>query len=230
MRRISILLFIVSVVAFLPFACTQKTAEETANTSTDDSRISSEIESRITADSSLTGHEIEVDTDDGVVTLNGEVSTQAEAETALNIANSVTGVRSVRSHIRVNPESASAGEGESFGQEVEELGETAKKEAEELGETAKQKTEEYGERAEKGLEDLGEAAKDASITAEVKLKLAADDRVSASAIDVDTENGTVTLTGTVRTQAEANRAVQLARGVENVVNVRSKLTVKGAGS
>jgi osmotically-inducible protein OsmY len=62
---------------------------------------------------------------------------------------------------------------------------------------------------------------DASITASVKSKLLADAQVRGLAIDVDTERGEVTLTGTARTQAERAKAEAIARqvdGVRSVVN------------
>ena len=46
-----------------------------------------------------------------------------------------------------------------------------------------------------------------------------------SAIDVDTKNGVVTLTGTVESQAEADKAVSVAKGIRGVTNVKSKLKV-----
>jgi osmotically-inducible protein OsmY len=69
---------------------------------------------------------------------------------------------------------------------------------------------------------------DAAITANVKLKLAKDPMVSALKIDVDTNNRRVTLTGTVESEAEAKRAIQVAQAVDGVVQVSSVLTVKSS--
>ena len=67
---------------------------------------------------------------------------------------------------------------------------------------------------------------DATITSAVKMRFAKDETVKAFAINVDTKNGDVTLTGTVKSQAEADRAIELARGIEGVKNVTSNLTIK----
>ena len=67
---------------------------------------------------------------------------------------------------------------------------------------------------------------DASITAAVKMKFAHDEVVSARNIDVDTDDGIVTLTGVVTSRAEADRAVQLAWTASGVKNVRSQLAVQ----
>jgi len=67
---------------------------------------------------------------------------------------------------------------------------------------------------------------DASITAAVKAKFAHDQTVAAHNIDVDTNKGIVTLTGNVSSQMEAERAVQLARSVDGVKDVRQNLVVQ----
>jgi hyperosmotically inducible protein len=69
------------------------------------------------------------------------------------------------------------------------------------------------------------AAGDAALTAAVKTKLLADPKVSGLKIDVDTMNGMVTLTGTVRSQAEKDEALRLARETENVKNVTDQITI-----
>jgi hyperosmotically inducible protein len=66
---------------------------------------------------------------------------------------------------------------------------------------------------------------DAGITAEVKGKLLADPDIGGLRIDVDTKDHVVTLTGTVKTEAERSKAVQAAREVEGVTSVTDQLTV-----
>jgi len=72
---------------------------------------------------------------------------------------------------------------------------------------------------------LGEITDDANITAKIKTKYIADKAISAWDINVDTYRGVVSLYGRVPSQEVANRAVTLARGVEGVRQVNSKLTV-----
>jgi hyperosmotically inducible protein len=64
---------------------------------------------------------------------------------------------------------------------------------------------------------------DASITARVKTALLNDPQVGATKIDVATSQGVVTITGEVKSKAEEERAVQLARQVNGVKEVVSKL-------
>jgi hyperosmotically inducible periplasmic protein len=69
-------------------------------------------------------------------------------------------------------------------------------------------------------------AKDSPISSAVKSKLTAESVKSYSTIQVDEANGVVNLKGTVDTQAEADRAVALAKQTENVKTVNSEIMVK----
>ena len=67
----------------------------------------------------------------------------------------------------------------------------------------------------------GTSADDATITASVKTKLVADKAANLTRVDVDTNNGTVYLNGTVDSAEQKARAEQLAwqaQGVKSVVN------------
>jgi hyperosmotically inducible protein len=68
------------------------------------------------------------------------------------------------------------------------------------------------------------AVDDAAITTKVKAALLADDQVKGTQINVDTNGGTVRLTGTVDNQAQLQRAVEVAKGVQGVARVESNLT------
>ena len=71
-----------------------------------------------------------------------------------------------------------------------------------------------------------EATEDAAITGKVKSALALDSTVKALDINVDTFRNVVTLKGNVASQAVANKAVEIARGVSGVKSVVNKLSVK----
>ncbi len=68
---------------------------------------------------------------------------------------------------------------------------------------------------------------DAEITAKVKTAMAADKNVTASNIDVDTVRGVVSLNGTVKDRTERDRALDIARNVSGVVDVRDNLKMAG---
>lgn len=83
-----------------------------------------------------------------------------------------------------------------------------------------------GEKLAEGANQAEHAVANASLTAKIKSKMALDDTVKAAAINVDTANGVVTLTGTVRSEAERSRAVQLARETQGVRSVNDRLVVR----
>jgi hyperosmotically inducible protein len=69
--------------------------------------------------------------------------------------------------------------------------------------------------------------KDSVITTKIKTKLAAEHLASAKHIKVDTDkNGVVWLSGTTDTQAEADKAVEIAHNTEGVKSVNTKLKVQ----
>ena len=75
---------------------------------------------------------------------------------------------------------------------------------------------------------VAESATDMAITTKVNAALAADDKLSALKIDVDTEAGNVALIGTAPDEASRDRATTLAAAVEGVVTVDNRLTVAKA--
>jgi len=78
-------------------------------------------------------------------------------------------------------------------------------------------------------ETVGQTVDDAAITAKVKSKLLADSLTSGLKIDVDTRDGVVTLSGdNLKSQAAIDHAIQLAKEVDGVKDVRSNLTTRNA--
>jgi hyperosmotically inducible periplasmic protein len=68
--------------------------------------------------------------------------------------------------------------------------------------------------------------KDSFITAQVKTELTKDRATTGRNIMVATEHGIVSLSGTVASPAERQKAEQDARGIKGVTDVRNELTVK----
>ena len=72
----------------------------------------------------------------------------------------------------------------------------------------------------------GEVTDDLTIHTVVKTRLLRDDDVRGLRINVDVNKGIVTLSGTVRSEAERQRAVEVATGMPNVVRVVDNLVVR----
>ncbi len=73
---------------------------------------------------------------------------------------------------------------------------------------------------------VGETIDDATITTRVKTSLLNDPEVGGLRIDVDTFKGVVTLSGAVKTPAERDKAVALARKIGGVADVKSTLQIQ----
>lgn len=73
--------------------------------------------------------------------------------------------------------------------------------------------------------DASEQIGDTWITTKVKADLLVTEDVPGSAIEVDAKNGVVTLTGTVKSKAEVDKEVSVAKGIKGVADVKSELKV-----
>ena len=117
----------------------------------------------------------------------------------------------------------------------------AREKASDVAANAKEKTSELAANAKEKTADMAQSAKEKSagatgtaqaamsdtmITAKVKADMAADKTVSAMDVHVETQKGVVMLSGFVPSKAEATRAVELAKGVQGVTDVKSSIQVK----
>ena len=75
-------------------------------------------------------------------------------------------------------------------------------------------------------EGTGEYLDDTVITSKVKAAFAADPTVKATEVKVETFKGTVQLSGFVESRESAQKAVQLARQVKGVKEVRNNTVLK----
>jgi osmotically-inducible protein OsmY len=72
----------------------------------------------------------------------------------------------------------------------------------------------------------GEYLDDSMITSKVKAKLLEDKEVSGLAVNVETFKGVVQLSGFVKSEAERQKAVQLARSVGGVKDIKDDIRLK----
>jgi hyperosmotically inducible protein len=90
---------------------------------------------------------------------------------------------------------------------------------------ARERGAEFAEKAAVATEKMKESVAEASVTAKIKAKMALDDHVKSRSIDVTTSGSTVTLSGSVASRDEHDRAVRLARETDGVTQVVDHLTV-----
>lgn len=73
---------------------------------------------------------------------------------------------------------------------------------------------------------IGQAVDDGQIVAKIKTEFAADKDISAMAVDVDSKDGMVTLSGVVPNSDAKVRADQIAKAMPEVKSVNNQLEVK----
>jgi len=203
-----------------------------------DPGITTAVKTKLAADNTVKAYQINVDTSNGVVTLTGTVEAPAAKEQAVILARGTDGVKDVVDHITVNQAAATTPEhvGEHVGQEIGNATRTAGEKISEGAEATKNGVEKgvdatkdtahvATDKTKAGAEKAGEVVTDAAITSAVKTKLLVDSKTPGLKIDVDTKDGVVTLSGTVPTKAEADKAVADTRATTGVKRVVNRLKV-----
>ncbi len=206
-----------------------------------DAGITTNVKSKLAADDTVKAYEINVDTANGVVTLTGTVESPAAKEQALILARQTNGVTNVVDQITVNRAEATSGEldraedraasaAESIGDKTADAARSTVDKTEDLAKKAADKTEDAAKYTAEKTGDIahktGEVVTDSAITSMVKTKMLADSTVEGLKIDVDTNNGVVTLNGNVSSRAEMDKAIMIARDTKGVSRVVSNLHVK----
>ena len=82
-----------------------------------------------------------------------------------------------------------------------------------------------GDAMSKQTKDAGQMIKDTDITASVKLSLMNESDMQSTKITVATTKGVVTLSGSVNSTANKDKAIKLAESVDGVKSVQSKLKI-----
>ncbi len=76
-------------------------AADRAGAAITDAAITSAVKAKFLADTSVKGLRIDVDTSNGMVTLNGNVTSKAEADRAMTLARDTDGVKSVHNNLKI---------------------------------------------------------------------------------------------------------------------------------
>lgn len=90
--------------------------------------------------------------------------------------------------------------------------------------------ERYDREARESGRTIGTGLNDGWLWVKTRFDLAAADDLRDSTINVDVDNGVVTLTGTVASAAQKTRAEQVVKSVEDVKSVRNQLRVQAGNA
>ena len=168
----------------------------------------------------LSGSNIDVDVKAGLVTLQGTVPNAAARARAIAIVKGADGVKGVTDQLRIAPERRGIDD-----KAEDKAARAADKAADKTARAADKAADKTVSVAKK----TGRAIDDGWIKSKIYAQYMADwnDILDDSNIDVDVDNNTVTLNGTVKTAAAKARAVAVAKSTDGVKGVRDMLKVSG---
>ena len=180
----------------------QRAGQEQATTgrAVNDRDITTRVQAKFFADPQIKKSDVTVNSENGVVTLEGTVPSEAVKQQAVQTAQGVSGVARVEDRLRIQGSGSPEGSGTTgaSGQSSPKVhAEDAPKASPGGGESQQQ--------------DLGTRLNSGWITTKVQSQFFADPDVKGRNIDVDTVNGIVTLSGTVESDPAHQRAVEIAR-------------------
>lgn len=155
-----------------------------------DATITATVKSKLLWNDNTHGMDINVETNNGVVTLNGTAPSDASKDLAEGLAENTDNVRSVENNLRVAPDGDDADR------------------------TDDSRT-------------AGDTVNDAWVTSKVKSSYLFNRNLSGMDIEVETNNGQVTLAGEVANDTEKALAVEVAENIRGVNGVNAeRLTIR----
>ena len=163
-----------------------------------DTWITMKVKTTLLFHRSVSGSKTEVNVKDGIVTLKGEATSQAQKDLTTEYAKDIDGVKDV-----INEMVVSSGPSKETPKVGEKTDNSSKK---------KSRT-------------VGEKIDDASITAQAKMTLLYHRSTSALNTSVTTRRGVVTLSGKAKNVSEKDLATKYVNDVHGVKSVKNLMTV-----
>jgi osmotically-inducible protein OsmY len=166
----------------------------------DDARITTSIQSKYFMDDRIKGRRINVTTNAGVVTLNGEIADDTERAEALLLARTTEGVKRVEDNLTISPASATTTQPPVSSNAPSTAAAPAAAKPTVAGPDA-----------------------DAALADRIKSQLSSDNQMKNAPIEVTAKSGVVLLEGTAPTSAVKERALTLVRGADGVTQVIDRI-------
>jgi osmotically-inducible protein OsmY len=233
-KRMSVVFCGLAVVMMTASAASAQTATEKTKAAAKavgdnitDAAITSAVKTKFLADTKVSGLNINVDTNNHVVTLTGPVHSAAEKAEAIRLARTTKGVNRVVSKLTLELKKTPDNDTKTaVKDDARKAGQATENAAKKTGNAVEKGAKKTAEETKKVSKKVGEEITDDAITTAVKTKLLADSKVAGLKINVDTDKHVVTLTGTVKSAAEKAEAIRLARTTKGVDKVVDKLTIQ----
>lgn len=162
-----------------------------------DAWIDGKAEATLLFNGNLDSFDINTDVKNGNVVLTGKVENSVDKKLAEELVANIDGVTSVDNKLTVVADN----------------------------DMHSDMSDDMSDDMEEGVEEGTSELTDAKIATVIKTRLLMDTDISGFDIDVDVENGVVTLTGEVDSDAERDLAVEIAKNASDVKDVESDLRV-----
>lgn len=175
-----------------------------------DAWLTLKVQSKYFLDDEVKGRNIDVDTQNGVVTLQGVVANESERRQAVALARNTEGVRNVTDNLRVDPTVRD---------------DDTRTDADRDEARRDSKTGAVTREARDAERRMTIERPDAWVTMKIQSKYFLDPQIKGNNIDVTTNEGVVTLRGTVANEALKEQAAQIARDTEGALRIVNELKV-----
>jgi hyperosmotically inducible protein len=207
--------FTIAVLTVVTLGVTAATAQVS---SIKDGWLVMKVHSEFVNEDVLGGSNIDVDVKNGVVTLQGTVTSEAARARALELARKNDGVKNVVDQLRIAPPTSNKAE------------RTADKAGDKMAKTAdkaEDKMDKAGDKTASTAKKTGRAIDDGWIKSKIYTQYMADWNtvLDDSDIDIDVSNNMVTLSGTVKSAQAKAKAVSIAKATDGVKGVKDNLRV-----
>ena len=189
-----------------------RTQSENARTSNSDTAVTDSVKTRLTSQDSDRSSNIQVSTNDGVVTLEGTVSSDFDKSEAEALANSVDGVDRVDNRLVVSSRATGRTERSRAGSD-----DTSRMASDEGRGPGSDETSRMASNEAAGADS--DEASDTWITTQVKSLLLADSVSQGLDITVETKDGVVSLEGALDDEDTIDHVREIAEDVEGVRDV-----------
>ena len=177
----------------------------------------------------LSGSNIDVDVKNGVVTLQGTVTSAAGRARAVEVARKNDGVKNVVDQLRIAPAHDNKAERtmDKAKDKSERAADKAADKTARAADKAEDKMDRAGDKSANAAKKTGRAIDDGWIKSKIYTQYLADwnSVLDDSNIDVDVDNNFVTLNGTVKSAAARAKAVEIAKRTDGVKGVKDNLRV-----
>ena len=188
-------------------------------TAVKDGWLVTKIHSDLVDEDVLSGSNIDVDVKNGVVTLQGTVTSEAGRARAIAEAKKTSGVKNVVDQLRIGP----AHSGGNVDKAQDKTANAAEKAADKTANAA----DKAGDKTASAAKSTGRAIDDGWIKSKIYAQYMTEwnSVLDDSDIDVDVQNNVVTLNGTVKSAAAKAKAVSIAKATDGVKSVNDNLRV-----